>query len=284
MIIWLASYPKNGNTWLRSLISAYYFTKDGLFMGDKHLKNVDQFPVKKYLDDFDYDLNLPGDTARFWVSAQEKINGDRKIRFFKTHNALVKLSNNDFTNPVNSLGGIYIVRDPRNVLDSMSRHFQIDHNKALEVMQDKKNFTYDFKKKNDYSDYQFISSWEKNYQSWKNNRLIPIKFLKYEDLLKETFFVFKEIVEFIDELINNKSGFNREKAKNAVKSTSFENLKKIEENKGFSESIIACKDKKIIPFFHLRPKNDWQKNFDSKFSKKINNIFKKNLDELNYND
>ena len=31
MIIWLASYPKNGNTWLRSLISAYYYTKDGFF-------------------------------------------------------------------------------------------------------------------------------------------------------------------------------------------------------------------------------------------------------------
>ena len=77
----------------------------------------------------------------------------------------MKLGNNDFTNRINSLGGIYIVRDPRNVLDSMSRHFQIDHDKALEVMQDKKNFTYDFKKKKDYSDYQFISSWELNYQS-----------------------------------------------------------------------------------------------------------------------
>ena len=51
MIIWLTSYPKNGNTWLRSLISAYYYTKDGIFLGDKHLKNVQQFPVKKYFED-----------------------------------------------------------------------------------------------------------------------------------------------------------------------------------------------------------------------------------------
>ena len=70
-----------------------------------------------------------------------------KDKIFKTHNALVKLGKNDFTNRANSLGGIYIVRDPRNVLDSMSRHFQIDHDKALEVMQDKKNYTYDLKKK-----------------------------------------------------------------------------------------------------------------------------------------
>ena len=282
MIIWLASYPKNGNTWLRSLISAYYYSKDGLFLGDKHLRNVEQFPVKKFLNTFDYDLNLPGDTSRFWVAAQEKINEERKLRFFKTHNALVKLGKNDFTNRANSLGGIYIVRDPRNVLDSMSRHFQIDHDKALEVMQDKKNFTYDFKKKKDYSDFQFISSWELNYKSWKNNNLLPIKFLRYEDLLSETFFVFKEIIEFIDKLTNNKNGFIREKAKNAVETTSFENLKKIEINKGFSESIFPRVGDKKIPFFHLGPKNNWKNIFDEIYQKKLNLTFKQNLKELNY--
>ena len=282
MIIWLSSYPKNGNTWLRSLISAYYYTKDGLFLGDKQLQNIQQFPTKKFLENFDYDLEKPGDTVKYWVEAQKKINLDNKIKFLKTHNALVKLDQNDFTNRKNTLGGIYIVRDPRNVLDSMSRHFQIDHHKALSVMQNENNYIYDFKKKKDFSDYQFISSWEKNYQSWKNNKLIPIKFLRYEDLLSETFFVFKEIVEFIDKLTNNKIGFSREKAKNSVKSTSFENLKKIENKNGFSESIIARKDKKNIPFFHLGPKNNWQKNFDDTFIKKLNDIFKRNLSELNY--
>ena len=282
MIIWLSSYPKNGNTWLRSLISAYYYTKDGLFLSDKQLNHIPQFPVKDYLEGFSYDLNLPGDTSRFWIAAQEKINLDKKIKFFKTHSALVRLGQNNFTNKKNTLGGIYIVRDPRNVLDSMSRHFQIDYEKALDVMQDQNNFTYDFKKKNDYSDYQFISSWEKNYQSWKNNNLIPVKFLKYEDLLKETFLVFKEIIKFINEISNNKEGFSREKAKNAVSSTSFENLKKIEENQGFNEGIVARENKKKIPFFNLGPKNEWKKNFDSKFIDKLNNIFEKNLIELNY--
>ena len=282
MIIWLASYPKNGNTWLRSLISAYYYTNDGLFLGDQQLTNISQFPVKENFASFKYDIRKPGDTTRLWVVAQEKINSDKKIRFFKTHNALVKIGQNDFTNQKNTLGGVYIVRDPRNVLDSMSRHFQINHDEALKVMQDESSFTYDFKKKNDYSDYQFISSWEKNYKSWKNNKLIPVKFLRYEDLLKETFFVFKEIVNFIDKLTNNKKGFSKEKAKNAVKSTSFENLKKIEDNNGFSEFIISREKKKKIPFFHLGPKNNWQKNFDTDFLKKLNYIFKKNLTELDY--
>ena len=75
---------------------------------------------------------------------------------------------------------------------------------------------------------------------------------------------------------------NRDKAKNAVSSTSFDNLKKIEENKGFNESIIARENKKNIPFFLLGPKNDWQKNFDDRFIQKLNDIFKRNLIELNY--
>ena len=230
MIIWLSSYPKNGNTWLRSLVSAYYYTKDGFFLSDNQLNFIPQFPVKKYFEGFNYNLTLPGDTSKYWIAAQDKINLDKKIKFFKTHNAFVKLGQNNFTNKKNTLGSIYIVRDPRNVLNSMSRHFQIDYEKALEVMQDQNNFTYDYKKKNDYSDYQFISSWEKNYQSWKNNDLIPVKFLKYEDLLNETFFVFKEIITFIDKITNNKKGFSREKAKNAVSSTSFENLKALGED------------------------------------------------------
>ena len=49
MIIWLSSYPKNGNTWLRALISAYYYSNDGFFLGDQNLQNIQQFPVKKIL-------------------------------------------------------------------------------------------------------------------------------------------------------------------------------------------------------------------------------------------
>ena len=100
--------------------------------------------------------------------------------------------------------------------------------------------------------------------------------------MKETFSIFKEIIDFIDKLTNNKKGFSREKAKNAVKSTSFENLKEIEKTNGFSEVIISREKEKKIPFFHLGPKNRWQENFDTNFIKKLNYIFKKNLSELDY--
>ena len=43
MIIWLASYPKSGNTLTRIFLSSYFFSKDGTFSFEL-LKNIKQYP------------------------------------------------------------------------------------------------------------------------------------------------------------------------------------------------------------------------------------------------
>ena len=50
MIIWLASYPKSGNTWLRAFISSILFTKDGLMQKDLWTK-IPQFPLFSHFED-----------------------------------------------------------------------------------------------------------------------------------------------------------------------------------------------------------------------------------------
>ena len=281
MIIWIASYPKSGNTWLRSLISSYFFSQDGVFDQNK-LKFIDQFPIQKYLNLFSYEKKIPGETAKYWIEAQRKINSEKKIKFFKTHNFLGSFDNYEFTNKENTLGAIYIVRDPRNVITSLKNHYDINYDDALDFIKSERKFIYDFNKENDYSDFQIISSWENNYQSWKNNKVFPIKFIRYEDLEKETFKVFKNIIEFIGSITGDKKPFERKKAINAINSTSFETLKSLEKNKGFVEQVLSINDKKKIPFFYLGPKNNWKKILKKDIQQNIEKNFNQSLKDLNY--
>ena len=284
MIFWIASYPKSGNTWLRSLISTYYFTKDGEY-NEKLLKKIDQFPTRKYFLDFNYDPKIVGDTCKYWIKAQEKLNVDKKLKFFKTHNAFGKVNNFDFTNSENSTGCIYIVRDPRNVITSVMNHYELDEDMAFNWMTNEKQYIYDVEKVNQvgYSDFQFISSWDLNYKSWKVQKKVRTKFIRYEDLSNQTFYVFKEIIEFINQIIKSNEKINLEKIKRTLRSTSFSKMQKKELEKGFSEAINSQKNKnKKIVFFNLGPDNDWKKILNENLKNKLNKKYEKQLEELSY--
>jgi len=285
MIFWIASYPKSGNTWLRALISSYYYSSDGVFNQDL-LKKIDQFPTKKYFKGFDYDQKVATDTCKLWIKAQEKINANNKeLKFFKTHNIFGKLNNYDFTNNQNSIGCLYVIRDPRNVFTSLKNHYQLNDEQAIKWMTNDKNFIYYVQKfeENGFSDFQFISSWSVHYKSWKMQKKLPIKFIKYEELQNETYYVFKEIIKFINEIMNNKEKVNIDKIKSVLKTTSFEKLKQNEVDHGFSEAVTTKEDKnKKISFFNLGPRNDWRKIIDDDLKIKLESVFEKDLKELSY--
>ena len=281
MIFWIASYPKSGNTWLRALLSSYFYTEDGIFNQDL-LKNIAQFPEKRHFSDFNYNPKIVTDTSRFWIKAQDKINLNNKLNFLKTHNILGSINNNKFTNTKNTVGAIYIVRDPRNVLTSLQNHYELTKDEGLKFMLSEKKYIYDYHTKDDFSDFQFISSWEKNYKSWINQKIFPVKLIRYEDLSLKTLDIFKEIIKFIQKTNQDKQEINTLKAQNCVSSTNFEKMKNIEKNNGFLESVLSKNDTKKIPFFYLGPKNNWKNTFHKNYQKKLNLVFENNLKELNY--
>ena len=283
MIFWIASYPKSGNTWLRALISAYYYSKEGIF-NQSILNNIGQFPEKRHFVDFNYDSGNVTDTAKLWIKSQEKINKDKKIRFFKTHNTFGKVNNCDFTNKDNSAGCIYIVRDPRNVITSLENHYEMNHEEALKWITNLNKYIYDVHKikEDGYSNFQFISSWSMNYKSWRVQKKIPIKIIQYENLLKETYVVFKDIIEFINKTLNIKEEVNRDKLKNSVNSTYFNKLKSDEKKNGFVEAVPSKKNEEKIPFFNLGPDNDWKKILDKDQQSNLTKIFKEDLIKLGY--
>ena len=280
MIIWLASYPKSGNTWLRSLLASYYFSKDGDF-NFSLLKNIDQFPSYNHFKDYDKIFTNPTDTTEFWLEEQKKINSDNKIKLFKTHNALCKINGNSFTNNKNTLGAIYIVRDPRNVITSVANHYEINLDEAFEFMTTEQKGIIQ-KKGNSYVGFVALFSWIFHQASWTNNNLFPTLVIRYEDLQSETYLTFRKVINFIDNLSKSKHHFKREKAKKSIQSCDFEKLKKLETNVGFIESPISKKDNSRINFFKLGKDNNYKKLLNKDLITKMDLKFKDEIKKYNY--
>ena len=122
MIIWISSYPKSGNTWVRSFISTLLFSKDG----EANLKNIKktyQFTLRSHFKNILDDFHSLKKISENWIKSQEIINLDSKVKFLKTHHAFCNVNGNNFTNLQNTLGVIYIIRDPRNVITSILHHY-----------------------------------------------------------------------------------------------------------------------------------------------------------------
>ena len=280
MIIWIASYPKSGNTWLRSLISSYLYSKNGEFNFNL-LKNIRQFPFNDTYEKYKNNYSSPSDTIKFWIDEQTKLNSDRTIKFLKTHSAFFNIDKSLFTNSQNSLGAIYIVRDPRNILTSLSNHYQIEPNKALEFMNDT-NRCLVKKKDNEYSGYIPLFSWALHEKSWSECSKIPILTIRYEDLIDQTFATFQKVILFVKGLTNNKITFNREKLKKSIASCQFSKLQKLEEKKGFSESSINLETNEKVKFFNLGEKNNYQKLLSTDLVDQLTDLYKEQLKKYRY--
>ena len=121
MFVWLASYPKSGNTLTRSLLAAYFFSEDGIFNFEL-IKNIKQFPKTELFSKMGIDIKNEKEVIKNYIRVQEIINEKKNIQFLKTHSYLFNIENNPFTNLENSLGVIYIARDPRNIILSYANH------------------------------------------------------------------------------------------------------------------------------------------------------------------
>mgnify|MGYP001381575019 FL=1 len=280
MIIWISSYPKSGNTWLRSLISNYFFSKDGNFNFEL-IKQIDSFPSSKFFRNYEDKFEKPEDTSKYWIKEQEKINSLNKIFFLKTHNALCKINGNKFTDQNNTLAAIYIVRDPRNVITSIANHYQITTQNAFDFMKDKNRGIIE-REGNRYTGFQPLFSWDLHLKSWTENTLYPSLIIKYEDLIIDTASVFKKVLEFIKKITNSKNNIDKQKLLKCVENCKFSNLKTMEREKGFDESMVDKKTGEKIAFFNLGEKNNYQDILEKNLINEMNDYFKYQLKKYKY--
>lgn len=277
MISWIASYPKSGNTFIRSFLASYLFSDTGKFDFDL-LYNILQFPSLKFSKT---DLFSKKDAAQNWIYNQNFFFNN-KDTFLKTHNTLIEFEGYKFTSPKQTKGAIYIVRDPRNVVLSMSHHYSLTYEESFEKMINNEASLLEKTFNNDHSNFTFLGSWSNHYKSWRDNNEFKVLFLKYEDFEENAEKEFKKILSFIYELKNEKLIINDEKFSNALKSTNFTNLKNKENIYGFEESIYSDKGKKLN-FFNFGFQNKWQKKLPNDIVKKINLSLKNEIIELGYN-
>ena len=278
MFIWLASYPKSGNTLVRSLLASYFFTKDGI-CNFEIIKNILQFPEVKLFIKNGINYKDEMETIRNYIKVQETINKKDSVQFLKTHSYLFNIENNPFTNLENSLGVVYIVRDPRNVLISAANHNQITHEKTLEQIVHGSVMG-----KNDGETTRvYTGNWASNYKSRKSFESAgKYLLIKYEDLILDKEKTFLKILDFIHKLSKKSFVLDKAKFKNVLNTTDFGNMQKMENETGFQESLVDNKTGKKAKFFYLGPKNNWKKLLDKVIQKKIEEAFKKEMTELGY--
>ena len=284
MIVWLASYPKSGNTWVRSFLSSLIFTNNG-DADFNAMQKISQYPRRSHFTSLSENLEDLNSLSENWIPSQKLINLDKKIRFFKTHHVMCNFGKNSFTNYENTFGVIQIVRDPRNVITSLLNFFnKTNYDEAKQfIFDEKKIIGINLAKPNqeklkDNNIITLISSWKTHYNSWKNfkkNYLL----IKYENLINEPNREFGKIRHYLE--TNLDLHFSEEKFNYAMEANSFLNLKKIENTKGFSENSIMTSSKKVN-FFNLGPENDYNNFLDKKTKASIENVFFNEMKELNY--
>ncbi len=279
MIIWLASYPKSGNTWVRSIIASLMYSNNGIF-DFSLLDKIKQFPSKVFFKDLSDNLSDFNEITKHWITAQDFINLDNQIKFLKTHHIKCKIGKYNFTDKKNTLATIYVVRDPRNLVSSISNHYS-------KSLKDSKNFLLTPKFISGYkkdggidknSIKTLIGTWKEHYRFWRENNK-NFLLIKYEDLINDTNSELIKIINFLKKFVKIET--NEIKIRNILNTTNFKYLKNLEREGKFNENAYENIDKKK-QFFHLGPNNNWENILEPKIKNEIEEKLSGEMKELGY--
>ena len=278
MIVWLASYPKSGNTWVRIFISTLLYSseKTKVDINKQHLK---QFPNRSNFKNLTNNFLNLDELSKNYISAQDIINLEKGIKFYKTHSANWKNfdKNYYFTNYENSLGVIHIVRDPRNVITSILDYYNKEnYQEALNFLIDRGKVVGGTKHESGVP--TILLSWADHYNSWKvfkKNYLL----VKYENLLTDPVNEFLKITDFLGSIVKFK--FEEKEILELIENCKFEKFSNQEDNHGFIDNSSTNKSLRK-KFFKLGPNNNWEKLLDSQIRVKIEKAFENEMKELQY--
>jgi hypothetical protein len=234
-IVWLASYPKSGNTWLRAFLYQLVRIQSGIPREEDELNKLDRASgyEAKLFGLFHQFLQKPLATASrlevmkvrplVHLTVAERMPS---VAMMKTHNLMGELGGMPTVNLTASAGAIYIVRDPRDVASSLAKHLGASVDQAIEVMA-----TPAFATENSAETaFEIWGSWSEHVASWGVDPNKAVLVVRYEDMLAQPTETFGKIVAHL------RQAPPPEQLAEAIELSSFDKLKRQEEESAFRET------------------------------------------------
>ncbi len=248
-ILWVASYPKSGNTWVRAFLHNYLDNQNTpVDINTLHKDFVDEVKAYRYQPFLAKGQSTAGMSLeeicaiRPLVQAQMAAAAPATL-FVKTHNFQGAYKGYPLHNWQVSSGAIYLVRNPLDVAVSLKHYFDYSYDEAIAYMAAEMAGT----PNEDENVPQVISSWSQHVASWTqedgNNMLV----LRYEDLLSHPQRSFRKI----ESLLGVKKDVKR--LAKAIRFSSFKQLKQQELQTGFAE-----KYEDAVRFFRKGQTEQWR--------------------------
>ena len=272
-VLFIASYPKSGNTFMRAIISSLVYSNNGIFDFElfKKITLLDTNPfydfVKKINPEDFLNLHRVNTASKYWCLAQEKSRELSDNFIFKTHAANLAFENNIYTSQENCMGVIYLVRDPRSIVPSYAYHLSIGDKEVFKKITSLNEITFNPK----HNICVPLSNWGAHIKSWQKSK-VPVIFVRFEDLVSDTIHIIYKCIDFLQS-INIELDYNLKKIENIYESTKFEKLKKTEEKNNF----LIGKNKN---FFRKGAISNNE--LSEEMSEKLINLFGDQMREFNY--
>jgi hypothetical protein len=250
-IVWLASYPKSGNTWTRVFLANYLLnTQKPLDINEvRRVGSGDSMAAAYHaVAGRKLDLNRVALTLQYRHKVLRGIvNNNADINLVKTHNARVTAYEVELIPEKFTRASIYIMRNPLDMVLSYARHYRMTHEVAVERITHPENANLPVET----SVADFLGTWEGHVRSWVKYAPWPQLVLRYEDLLEDPETHFSKALELIGVPVDP------ERLQRAIRFSSFDELSRQEEQSGFIE-----KPKESEKFFGKGQKDQWKTDLD----------------------
>ncbi len=277
-IVWLASYPKSGNTWTRALISSLMRESE---TPDINALNTDGISSsRKWFDtSFLYKSSLltHAETDKLRPDLyKDTANKVKRLLYVKVHDAQNKNKNGDFIFPDDATyGSVYIIRNPLDVCVSLSNHNSISLDESVNSMGFPNAHLANGIKRLNNQMRQIMGTWSEHVRSWTHDRDINNKLLvmRYEDMLYHPIETITKFAKFVNLPHDPKS------IEDAVKNSSFESLKSQEQSSAFKEKPAFANS-----FFREGKSGSWHKHLTLTQARKIINDHRAVMEEFGYLD